>query len=180
MRSLIALWVAAATTLAAGSGPTARGDLTRQLRSRLNAADHALADSRDHEAAELYLQALEVARELGEPNLLLARAVDGLADARRREGRLPEAEQLYRRSSTMWEALLGRRQPRLATTLHNLGVVCAAQGKAGEAEAHFRSALEIWEATLGPSSPEAGNTRRALGQLPGSVARWAAAATEDG
>ena len=70
---------------------------------------------------------------------------DGLADVRRLENRPEEAESLYVRSAGMWEALLGPDQPRLATTLHNLGTVCAGLGKPEKARAYLARALSIWE-----------------------------------
>jgi hypothetical protein len=65
----------------------------------------------------------------------------------------------------MWVKLLGENQPRLATTLHNLGTVYIESGRPADAEPHLSRALAIWESTLGPDSPEAANTRRALAGL---------------
>ena len=70
------------------------------------------------------------------------------------------AAELYLRSIELWEGLLGPRQPRLATSLHNLGAVYLALDRPDLARLHWRRALDIWEATLGPDSPEALNTRR--------------------
>ena len=77
--------------------------------------------------------------------MLLARALDGLADVRRAQQDWSEAEGLYLRSAAMWESLLGPDQPRLATTLHNLGVVYLRQDKASEAEVALQRALALWE-----------------------------------
>lgn len=142
-----------------------RAETVRLLRSRLEEGERALRSSRLDEAETFFREALERAADLNEPNLLLARAVDGLADLHRLRGRHAEAETLYLRSVAMWERLLGERQPRLATSLHNLGVVLIEQDKTEPAERTLTRALAIWEATLGADSPEARNTRRALRSL---------------
>lgn len=142
-----------------------RGSDVKAVRSLLDDAESALADRRLDEAAALFRRAADIAQERGNRNLPLARAVDGLADVNRLQRRFAEAEKLYLRSMEMWIVLLGEEQPRLATTLHNLGAVYIELGRPAEAEPHLSRALTIWEATLGPDSPEATNTRRALARL---------------
>ena len=151
--------------LAVGSSVASDGTTLERLRATLNAAQRGLVDGRYEEAGKLFRQVAREATGMSEPNLPLARAIDGLADVQRLSGRLDEAAGLYLRSSRMWESRLGERQPRLATTLHNLAMVYVAQGDPDRATPQLRRALEIWEATLGASSPQAANTRRALRQL---------------
>ena len=141
------------------------GSAIERLRASLHEAQRGVEDGRYEEAGTLFRQALDEATRLGDPNLPLARAIDGLADVQRLTGRLDEAADLYLRSSRMWETLLGQQQPRLATTLHNLAMVYVALGQPDRATPQLRRALAIWEATLGASSPQAANTRRALRQL---------------
>jgi tetratricopeptide (TPR) repeat protein len=158
--------LAVVALLAGGSLGAGDGTTVERLRATLQAAQRGVEDGRYEEAGTLFRQAVHEATDLGPPdNLLLARAMDGLADVRRLSGRLDEAAELYLRSSRMWESLLGERQPRLATTLHNLAMVYVALGQPDRATPQLRRALAIWEATLGASSPQAANTRRALRQL---------------
>jgi tetratricopeptide (TPR) repeat protein len=142
-----------------------RGPDVKRVRSLLDEAEAALAGRRLEDAAGLFQRALDIATTRRHPNLPLARAIDGLADVHRLQRRFVEAEKLYLRSVEMWAELLGEKQPRLAVTLHNLGVVCIELGRPADAEPHLGRALAIWEATLGPESPEALNTRRALARL---------------
>lgn len=151
--------------LALGGVPTdagSRGGTLERLRATLNEAERELDDGHLARAATLYRRAGEEASGLGGANLPLARALDGLADVHRLAGRPADAAELYVRSAAMWETLLGERQPRLAITLHNLGIVYLAQERGDLAAPYLRRALQIWEATLGPASPQALETGRAL------------------
>ena len=162
IRRCIHRW-AFAVLLVVVAGVTAagqRGATLKRLRATLDEAQASLEDGRLDRAAVLFRQARDEASELGPSNLPLARATDGLADVHRRTGRLREAATLYEQSAGLWESLLGERQPRLATTLHNLGAVQLALERPDLAEPHLKRALEIWEATLGPKSEQALNTKR--------------------
>jgi len=151
-----------ATTVAAAEE---RGPDVKAVRSLLDEAEKALAERRLDDAATLFQSAAEIARTRSHPNLPLARSLDGLADVHRLQRRFDEAVTLYLRSTEMWASLLGENQPRLATSLHNLGVAYIELGRPAEAEPHLSRALTIWEATFGPDSAEAANTRRALARL---------------
>lgn len=130
-------------------------------RTKIAQAEQAAERQQDGEAEKLYREVLEQAAGDELSGLLAARAVDGLADLCRRQERLPEARELYRRSAGLWERLLGPSQPRLAVTLHNLGVVETNEGEFAAAEEHLRRALAIWEEVYGAESEQAENTRRA-------------------
>lgn len=134
-------------------------------REQIAAAEQAANEGRSAEAEALYRAVLEQSAAIDDPGLLVARAVDGLADLCRRDDRSAEARELYLRSAEMWERLLGPRQPRLAITLHNLGVVETARGEYAAAEPHLLHALSIWEESYGADSAQAENTRRALRAL---------------
>ena len=142
-----------------------RKERTERLRAELRAAEQAADDSDGSEADNRYRNVIDELEGSGQLDLLLARAVDGLADIERRRGRLPEAEQLYLRSSVLWEELLGPDQPRLAITLHNLGMLYVEQARDREAEEFLGRALEIWEARYGADSAQARNTRRAYSRV---------------
>lgn len=161
LRAGLAAAVTAATLCAAGD----RGEVVRHARELLASAERSREAADLDQAGELYAAAERAAGELGGPNLLLARAIDARADLARMGGRWEAAEAGYLRSAAMWEALLGELQPRLATTLHNLGAVRLEQGRLDEAEPVLRRALEIWQVALGEDSAEAANTRAALETL---------------
>ncbi len=160
MRSLAVVVLVLGGTFVAGDGAA-----LERWRAMLHDAERTVQEGRFEVAGRLFRQVADEAAGLGDPNLPLARAIDGLADVQRLGGRLDEAAELYLRSSRMWESLFGERQPRLATTLHNLAMVYVAQGDPDRATPQLRRALAIWEATLGAGSPQAANTRRALRQL---------------
>lgn len=153
----------AAAALPRASQP--RADLMESWRAKIAAAEQAAEAERDTEAEKLYREVLDQSEASERAGLLEARAVDGLADLCRKQERLEEAQELYRRAAGLWESLLGPGQPRLAVTLHNLGVVETARGEFVAAEDHLRRALEIWEKSYGAESEQARNTRRAQRQL---------------
>ncbi len=65
----------------------------------------------------------------------------------------PEAEKQW--SAALKEAEgFGPQDPRLATTLNNLGEVYRAQAKYAEAEPLYMRAMAIYEKTLGPEHPD--------------------------
>jgi tetratricopeptide (TPR) repeat protein len=155
-RRAFAVLLLVVTVAAAGE----RGAALRRLRGTLDEAQASLDSGQLEQAAALFRRARDESSTLGPVNLPLARATDGLADVYRRTGRLREAARMYRQSVGLWESLLGERQPRLATTLHNLGAVQLALERPDLAELSLQRALEIWEATLGPESEPALNTER--------------------
>jgi tetratricopeptide (TPR) repeat protein len=135
----------ARAALARAESAVAAGDLERA--------------AREHEAARSACDAP------GRGGLLLARALDGLGDAARARGDFAVAVEQHARAAALLETLLGPTQPRLATTLHNLGIAHAAIGRADDARQSLGRALAIWEATLGAQSAEARTSRRALAAL---------------
>jgi tetratricopeptide (TPR) repeat protein len=138
-----------------------RAALMESWRTKIAAAERAAESQRDAEAERLYREVLDESGASDEVGLLAARAVDGLADLCRKQERLEEARELYLRAAGLWESLLGPGQPRLAVTLHNLGVVETARGEFIAAKGHLQRALEIWELSYGAESEQARNTRRA-------------------
>jgi len=152
--------------------PTAAGELPSQirardprigeLRARVERAESARGEGRLDEAETLYREVVAEIDASERPAMLLARAVDGLGDLCRVQQRFDEAEAYYLRAAELWEPLLGPRQPRLATTLHNLGLVYLEDGRLDAADAPLRRALAIWLSALGPDSDQAGLTRSAV------------------
>ena len=70
------------------------------------------------------------------------------------QGKLTEAEPLYRRALEIRERVLGPDHPDTALSLNNLAVLYQVQGKLTEAEPLYRRALEIRERVLGPDHPD--------------------------
>jgi tetratricopeptide (TPR) repeat protein len=165
-RRLHSVLIPAALLLAASVTTSGqRADATREVRSRLGSAEQAFQAGSYQLARGLFEEAATGARELSNTNILLARAIDRLADLDRLEGSLERAEAGYLRSAAIWPVLLGEDQPRLATTLHNLGAVYLEQGRLDDAERVLGEALAIWDRTLGVDSAEAANTRTALDNI---------------
>jgi tetratricopeptide (TPR) repeat protein len=97
--------------------------------------------------------------------MMLARAVDGLADVYQHTERYVEAEQLYRESVSLWKRLLGDGQPRVGISLYNLGLTYVALDRPDDARRTLTRALDVFEASLGRESGYAVDTRRALERL---------------
>ena len=151
------------------AGPR-RADVAR-LRGHLTSATEAVQSDDPERAAELYKLVMLETEGWDGPNLLLARAVDGLADVERDQGRVDRAEALYLRAIPMWEQLLGHDQPRLAITLNNLAAIYVDQGRPDEAEPPLRRALDIWVARFGADSERARITKRAYQSLLQAISR---------
>ncbi|NIM63504.1 MAG: tetratricopeptide repeat protein [Acidobacteria bacterium] len=113
-------------------------------RGRLETAAQAREGGDDARAVELYASILEEAEERRERGLLVARAVDGLADLYREQHRFDLATPLYERAAGMWTRLLGTAQPRRAVTLHNLGVCYVELARWPDAERVLNDALQVW------------------------------------
>jgi tetratricopeptide (TPR) repeat protein len=159
----LALCSLLAIPLSAGNSAD-RGRRLLALSDKLETAEAAVDNDELQRAAELYVEALSEAEEVG-ATLHLARSVDGLADVRRMQGRLDEATPLYERSIPLWQELLGPDQPRQAVSEHNLATIYLTQGRLDNAEPLLRHALATFERSFGPDSSQAVNTRRAYHQL---------------
>ena len=83
-----------------------------------------------------------------------ALSLNNLAALYRAQGKLTEAEPLYRRALEICERVLGPDHPDTALSLNNLAALYRAQGKLTEAEPLYRRALEIRERVLGPDHPD--------------------------
>lgn len=157
--------VASLLLVAALGHAAPRGADVTRIRGDLASATEALRGDRLDRAAELYRTVITETEAWNRPNLLLARAVDGLADVNREQGRYARAETLYLRAIPLWEQLLGADQPRLATTLNNLAAIYVDQGRLEEAEPRLRRARDIWTASFGADSEPVRVTERAYRSL---------------
>ena len=77
-----------------------------------------------------------------------------LADLLSDQGKLAEAEPLYRRALAGKEAQLGEAHPSTLNTINNLANLLRNQGKLAEAEPLYRRALAGREAQLGEAHPD--------------------------
>lgn len=139
-----------------------RAELMDRWRMKLSLAQAAAVEGRHDDAATHYLAVIGDAETAGTDNLLLARAVDGLADLYRGQQRWSDAARLYQRSAALWDRLLGPDQPRLATTLQNLAVVYFSQQRYDDAEPLLVRATAIFERSFGDGSVQAGAAREVL------------------
>ena len=81
------------------------------------------------------------------------------------QGKLEEAEALFRRALEGREATLGASHKDTLRSTNNLAGVLQDQGKLEESEALFRRALEEFEATLGATHERTVNSRGNLGSV---------------
>ncbi|HEY5924426.1 MAG TPA: serine/threonine-protein kinase [Kofleriaceae bacterium] len=142
-----------------GSNPIARVNtmiLLLTAYDELGRIDEALALAKVAEAAALAVpfDAMRAVR--------LASVLAGIAYS---AGKFDEAERKYREAVAINDkrfADRGGKDPEMAGSLHNLGMVVHALGRAGEAADLQRRALAMFEQTLGPEHP---NTALAVNQL---------------
>jgi len=139
-----------------------RARLFDEWRNTLQAADSARSERRHTEAAASYRSVIESAEAAHPRHLLVARAIDGLADVHRTQRRWNDAAAGYARSSEMWADLLGADQPRRAVSLHHLGMVQMELEQLEPAKQSFAEARRIFAQAFGADSREALNTKRAL------------------
>jgi CHAT domain-containing protein/tetratricopeptide (TPR) repeat protein len=129
---------------AAAAGARDSGDGRAEV-AVLDAAGEALF-ARDHleAAVEAFGRALAVAETLEGAALMTASLTNDLGVARFRQGRMDEAEPLYRRAQALWrQEAPGCRGE--AVALNNLATVAQARGDIAAAEASFEQVLAVSE-----------------------------------
>ena len=102
-------------------------------------------------------------RLLGANHPLVGDTLCELAQVYRREGRLTDAAEDYRRAVSAYHAGSDVRNEALA--LNHLGQVLAEQGHRKEAEQMFRQALSLSERQLGPDHPDIAAELTSLAEL---------------
>eukprot|EP00435_Cladocopium_sp_Y103_P000774 s434_g1.t1 len=80
--------------------------------------------------------------------------MNNLAELLRQQGKMEEAEHLYRRSLAGEEVTLGAQHPRTMSAMNSLAFLLKDQGKLLEAESLWRRCLEGEEAQRGPNHPD--------------------------
>ena len=124
------------------------------------------------EAEALYVQAIEALAQL-EPgdSLALASELVGLGQVHHFQGRLAEAEALFRTVlRQMSEA--GVRRPLRAMVIHDLGVVLADQERYPEAERLHGEALALWGDLFPRGHPEEARSYEAMARAVERQGRW--------
>ncbi|KAJ8598954.1 hypothetical protein CTAYLR_009933 [Chrysophaeum taylorii] len=91
--------------------------------------------------------------------------INELALLLRDQGKLEEAEPLFRRAIEIGKVTLGENHPDLAKWRSNLGGLLEHQGKYDEAEPLYRRAIEIGKVTLGENHPGLATWLNNLGGL---------------
>jgi tetratricopeptide (TPR) repeat protein len=118
------------------------------------------------EAESLYQRALDTCEQtLGSGHLLVAKAVQGLANVCFAQGKYAEAEPLYQRALRIREQMFGTEHALTANTLSNLALLYTRQGKYQEAEPCYQRTLRIHEQTHGAEHPEVARSLNNLGSF---------------
>jgi tetratricopeptide (TPR) repeat protein len=81
------------------------------------------------------------------------------------QGKLGEAEQMYKRALRGWEEALGPTHTSTLDTVNNMGNLYSNQGKLGEAEKMYERALHGYKEVLGPTHTSTLRTVNNLGLL---------------
>ena len=128
----------------------------------------------DYPAAIARFQdALTDAEAFGDGDPRYATTLNDLAEAYKAQGRLAEAEPLYRRSLAIREKILGPEHPDVAGALNNLAGLYRLQGLYANAEPLLRRALAIREKSLGPEHGDVAQSLNNLAALYGAEQRYA-------
>ena len=104
-------------------------------------------------------------KALGEDHPDVATSLNNLAGLLEAQGKLDEAEPMYRRALAIDEKALGEDHPDVATSLNNLAYLLQSQHKLDEAEPMHRRALAIKEKALGEDHPEVATLLNNLANL---------------
>jgi CHAT domain-containing protein/tetratricopeptide (TPR) repeat protein len=130
-----------------------------------------------------YADAIPYAREflsgrekaLGPGSLVVASALNNLAELYRLTGALSKAEPLHLRALRIKENALGPDDPSIAVTLSNLASLYVDQGEYARAEPLYERALGIREKALGPDHPRVGAILTSLASLKEAMGEYAGA-----
>jgi tetratricopeptide (TPR) repeat protein len=98
-------------------------------------------------------------------NVVMLRAIHELGGLYYSQGKLDEAEEMYRRALAGREKALGPDHTSTLNTVHNLGALYVDQGKLDKAEEMFQRALAGREKALGPDHTSTLETVNNLGAL---------------
>jgi tetratricopeptide (TPR) repeat protein len=114
-----------------------------------------LHDTGQYDAAiEVAEEALKAATEIyGPNNSQTAISMNNLAAIYQGQGRLPEAEELYKKAMVIWEKSAGKNSYEVASCLNNLADVYLSQQKYKDSETFYKLAFTILENLYGKEHP---------------------------
>lgn len=118
-----------------------------------DAGQEALAQGRYAEAEKKFLAAVEAAEAFGGDDSRLGVTLNNLAVAYHDQGKLDEAEPLYKQAIKVYERTLGLGHPEVATTLENYAGLLRDTGREDEAEKAASRAAAI-RAKQGQENPQ--------------------------
>jgi CHAT domain-containing protein len=101
--------------------------------------------------------------------------LNNLALLYRAQGKVTDAEPLYKRALTIAEKTLGPDHSNVGMTLNNLAFLYESQGRYADAEPLYKRALAIGEEALGPDHPKVATLVNNLAELYQAQGRYAAA-----
>ena len=126
-------------------------------------ADLEAAESSYELAEQLYRESIAAAEDVDEAENLVADGYNDLALIFRYQGRVDEAEPLFRRALELYRRIVGPNASQVATALNNLGLVAMDRGDLEESEALFRQALSIDRERYGDQHVEVAQDLNNLG-----------------
>ncbi|KAG2486165.1 hypothetical protein HYH03_015129 [Edaphochlamys debaryana] len=129
--------------------------------------DHVLRAAADGRSSQCHADAEPLYRLLlqlqgGEEDPRAVEVLGELGACVHAQGRLPEAEPLYRQALTLRQQLLGEEHGDTAQALINLAVCIHAQGRLSEAEPLYRQALELRRRELGEAQEDTATLQMSL------------------
>jgi len=116
------------------------------------------------EAEQVYTEALALQETLDDDQIL-ADGKNNLATLRINQGRMPDAEILFKESLALRRQVFGPLHPQTAQAMSNLGATLGMQGKYDDAEPILRGALEVYRKVLPAGHPALVEALNNLGKL---------------
>ncbi len=116
-------------------------------------------------AEELYVEALDMRKRLGQEGVYLVRGMSNLASILMGRGEYGKAEDLYRKALAIAIENYGDQDTLVAGILRSLGILLYYKGNFQRAELPLREALEIRREAFGARSTKVANVRSSLGRV---------------
>ena len=156
-------------------------ELTSSDRGRLGNTEIAIGtvaslrqQGKHAEAVKLAELVLTVRRELlGDAHPDTAAAQNSLANVYQAQGRLTDAEPLFRDALGAWKKAFGDAHPITAMGQANLAGLCKAQGRLSDAEPLYKSALAVFRKAHGDAHPATATVMNNLALLYTTQGRYA-------
>ncbi len=137
--------------------------LIARVLSNLATWHHGAGDSQ--RAAELYQEALDMRRRLGQDDIGLVPAISNQASILTRSGDLAEAEELYRWALAIRKKAFGRDDRSVAKSQRDLGNLLYLRGEFAAAEPLLRRSLKTRQRVFGKGSLEAASAQSSLARV---------------